>query len=190
MDARFIIGAAQPEQFPPEVLPEVALLGRSNVGKSSLLNLLAKNKGLARISSTPGCTRSVNFYDLDHRVVVVDFPGYGFAKIPRLERFGWKPLVERYLLSRAALGLCLVLVDARRGWMEADLELRRWLEFHRRRYLVVATKVDKLRTSKQRREQLDSMRLGGDGAAIIPFSAVTGQGVREIWQTISKSPRK
>ncbi len=186
MDARFIIGAVRPEQFPPEELPEIAFLGRSNVGKSSLLNRLVRADRLARISSTPGCTQSINFYRVDDRMCFVDLPGYGFTKIPPSARQRWESLIESYLSGRATLRYCLLLVDARRGWMENDLELRRWLEFHGRRYLVIATKFDKLKNRQKQSEGLAAISRAGEGVDPIPFSAVTGQGVREIWQTISR----
>src|SRR5579862_3418926 len=128
MAARFIISAVRPEQFPPDAEPEVALLGRSNVGKSSLLNALvgadSGSETVARISSRPGCTQTINFYQVDGGYRFVDLPGYGFAKVPKAVTEQWKGLIERYLLDRGALKLAVLLVDARRGWMEKDLELR------------------------------------------------------------------
>lgn len=163
----------------------MAFLGRSNVGKSSLVNRLAGAERLARISSSPGCTRAINFYRVGDRFRFVDLPGYGFAKVPQSERRNWKSAIERYLERRRSLALCLVLIDARRGWMEMDLELRRWLELHRRPYLVVAAKFDGLGNRKQQQDGLAAIRAHCGGAEPIPFSAVTGQGVRELWQTIS-----
>src|SRR5579862_4599709 len=124
MAARFIISAAGPEQFPAETDPEIAFLGRSNVGKSSLLNALVGAGDVARISSRPGCTQLINFYEVDGGYRFVDLPGYGFAKVPKAVTEQWKGLIERYLLDRGALKLAVLLVDARRGWMEKDLELR------------------------------------------------------------------
>jgi len=184
MEAEFLVNAARPEQFPAEGLPEVAFLGRSNVGKSSLLNALAGREGLAFVSATPGRTQGINFYRVDRRIHFVDLPGYGFAKVPEAVRRSWKQLIESYLSGRKTLELSVLLVDARRGWMEHDLELREWLEFHRRRFLVIATKTDKL---KSRNEYDGSMAaMAADGCEILPFSAKTGRGVREIWQAISR----
>jgi GTP-binding protein len=182
------MSAARPEQFPPEDLPEVAFLGRSNVGKSTLLNALAGIEGLAHTSSTPGRTQTINFFRIGNRWCFVDLPGYGYARVSVDARRTWKPLVEAYLAGRRALALCMLLVDARRGWMDKDLELRHWLESHRRRYQVIATKFDKLNRKEQERV-LAELRGQCAGSEPVPFSAVTGQGVRQIWQAISKTPR-
>ena len=198
MAARFIISAAKPEQFPPEDQAlqrqaEVAFLGRSNVGKSSLINALVGADGLAYTSSRPGCTQSVNFFQLDDGFRFVDLPGYGFAKVPKHITQEWKELIESYLLGRGSLRLAILVLDARRGWMEKDLELKQWLEVHGRPHLVVATKVDKLKTHKERHESQKNLRAGLAGLSatsgtgeILECSATTGRGVREIWQAIWK----
>lgn len=186
MPAELIVSAARPEQFPAEQLREFAFLGRSNVGKSSLLNCLLKEKRLARTSSTPGCTQVINFYAVDGKMSFVDLPGYGYAKVPRGEKAHWKLLAEAYLRRRRTLELCFLLLDARRGWMESDLALKDWLEHHERSYMVVATKIDKLNRKLQERG-LASIRQELPGGAPIPFSAVTGQGAREIWQAIQRT---
>lgn len=189
--AEFIIGAARPELFPAETLPEIAFLGRSNVGKSSLINCLVDKKGLARTSSTPGCTQAIQFYRVDGRWHFVDLPGYGFAKVPREHRGGWKQLIESYLTNRSALSLCFLLLDSRRGWMEQDLELRDWLNHWGLPFVVVATKIDKLKTQSERVESMAALRQGlpnpRQASMPLTFSALTGQGVREIWQAISKT---
>lgn len=186
LNARFIISAVKPEQFPQEGLPEFAFLGRSNVGKSTLLNCLVGHKGLAHTSSTPGRTQSINFFLVEEKWMLVDLPGYGFARVPKGVSQSWKPLIEGYLRGRRSLLLSFLLLDARRGWMEMDLDLRHWLETEQRRFAVIATKFDKLKTQKERHRSLALLRQGGE-ADVIPFSALTGQGVREIWQTISKT---
>ncbi|MCS7026672.1 MAG: ribosome biogenesis GTP-binding protein YihA/YsxC [Bryobacteraceae bacterium] len=187
MVAEFIIGAARPELFPAESLPEVAFLGRSNVGKSSLINCLVNKKELARTSATPGCTQAIQFYRVDGRWHFVDLPGYGYAKVSRDKSQAWKNLIEHYLTRRKSLELCLLLLDSRRGWMEMDLELRDWLEHWGLPYVVIATKVDKLKTQRERIQCLAALQEPDPGLAVLTFSAVTGQGVREIWQVISKT---
>jgi GTP-binding protein len=185
-EAEFLTSAATPRQFPPESLPEFAFLGRSNVGKSSLLNCLVGRRNLAHVSSTPGRTQTINFYRVGQRFLLVDLPGYGYAKVPPSYAASWKELANAYLLERTSLELALLLVDARRGWMEPDRQLRFYLEHHRRPYVVVATKVDKL-NRKEESQSMNGLRAETPGAAILPFSALSGRGVREIWQTISKT---
>ena len=187
MEARHLISAASPEQFPPESLPEIAFLGRSNVGKSSLLNCLIGQKGLAFTSSKPGCTQVINFYHIDKKWHFVDLPGYGYARVPLEVKARWKRLIDSYLLHRKSLEMALVLLDARRGWMDMDLELRDWLEFQKLEYSVVATKFDKLNQKEQQRSLKAIQKEMNLGGAPLPFSALTGRGAREIWQTISKT---
>jgi len=187
MDAEFVISAARPDQFPVETLPEIAFLGRSNVGKSSLLNCLTGKSGLAFTSAKPGCTQLVNFYRVNGQFHFVDLPGYGYARVPKDITAQWKQLIEQYLLHRRSLELCFVILDARRGWMDKDLELREWLEFHNRRYQVIATKTDKLRTQKEQRRQEAAIRSqSAPDCEPLPFSAIACRGVREIWQAIQK----
>lgn len=182
-DARFILSATSPAQFPNLRLPEFAFLGRSNVGKSSLLNVLAGVKKLAKVSAQPGRTQAVNFFTISESVTFADLPGYGFAKVPLHVKDSWKSLIEAYLSEREQLVLSFILLDARRGWMDKDLELREWLIHQGRPFLVVATKIDKLNQSELHRG-LAAIRRVNDGSEPVPFSAITGQGAREIWQTI------
>jgi GTP-binding protein len=194
MEAVYIASAAHPNQFPAGSLPEIAFLGRSNVGKSSLINSLTGTKGLAFTSSKPGCTQMVNFYRVDSKSGggwhFVDLPGYGFARVPVEVKARWKRLIESYLLNRKALELTIVLLDARRGWMEQDLELKRWLEFQNLAFLVVATKMDKLNQKDQYRSLAGIRQELAGGEILCPFSAVTGRGAREIWQAISKTKNR
>jgi GTP-binding protein len=195
MSATLTISAARPEQFPAEVNPEVAFLGRSNVGKSSLLNALVKGTGggagdLARVSSWPGRTQVINFFEIDGGVCFVDLPGYGYAKVPLAVSFEWKALIESYLLNRSALKLAVLLIDSRRGWMPKDIELRLWLEANDISYLVVVTKIDKLKTQKERHQSQLALKEHYSGEWL-ECSAETGRGVREVWQAIttkSKTP--
>jgi len=184
MDAQFVKSAARPEQFPAETLPEIAFLGRSNVGKSSLLNCLTGQKKLAFTSAKPGCTQLVNFYRVDGQFHFVDLPGYGYARVPKEIVFQWKEPIEQYLLQRQSLELCFLILDARRGWMDKDLELKQWLEFHNRRYLVIATKTDKLKSQSNQRQGLAAIRSQSPESEPLPFSAEDCRGAREIWQAI------
>jgi GTP-binding protein len=186
VSAEFMLSAVRPDQFPPPGVVEIAFLGRSNVGKSTLLNALVGQKGLAFSSSTPGRTQSVNFYRVGDDLRFVDLPGYGYAKVPREEARSWRATIDAYLSERSVLALALLLVDARRAWMESDLLLKQWLDRHRRPYLVVATKVDKL-NQKERSESRKAFLREYPEAGLIWFSALTGQGVKEIWQAITKS---
>jgi len=188
-----IISAARAEQFPLEPSngsSEIAFLGRSNVGKSSLLNALVRQPGLAFTSARPGCTQHINFFQIDDSLRFVDLPGYGYAHVSLEERGRWKKLIEDYLTKRESLELSFLLVDARRGWMDMDRELKAWLEFHNRRYQVIVTKIDKLKSNYQQQTALAEIREELEDQEPMPFSAIDGRGVREIWQTISKIKNK
>jgi GTP-binding protein len=182
LTAEFVVSSGRPEAFPRDRLPEIAFLGRSNVGKSSLINTLTGTKGLAFASATPGRTQTINFYRIDGAFYLVDLPGYGYARAPLDRVAEWQNLIERYLLERDTLKLCCLALDSRRGLMDTDLSLKRWLESHDRQYLAIATKYDKLKASEQERA-LRAFRQ--EGVEPLPFSAVTGRGVREIWQALT-----
>ena len=182
MRAEFVTSSASPQRHPADRLPEIAFLGRSNVGKSSLINALAGQKGLAFTSNTPGRTQTINFYRVDGTFYFVDLPGYGYARVPKSFALEWKKLIDQYLQERETLKLSCVILDARRGWMDKDLDLKRWLEHHGRPYLVIATKIDKLNQSELE-HALRAIRR--EGVEPLPFSAINGRGVREIWQAIS-----
>jgi GTP-binding protein len=189
LEAQFVKSAARPDQFPSDRsqqgLTEIAFLGRSNVGKSTLLNALAGNGKIAFTSATPGRTQLINFFRVGDDFMFVDLPGYGYAKVPVDIVRDWHTLIEQYLAGRDSLKLCVMLLDARRGWMDKDRQLREWLEHQGRPYIVVVTKIDKL-TQSERQRGLAAIRKesGGD---IFPVSAPTGRGVRELWQTIWKT---
>lgn len=188
MKAEFVKSVNDPGQFPTDGLPEVAFLGRSNVGKSSLINALAGQRKLAFTSNTPGRTQSLNFYRIDDKYYFVDLPGYGYARAPRESVDSWANLIEQYLRARGSRqgqtrGTAFLVLDARRGWMEKDLDLKMWLEANGWPYVVVASKMDKLNQAEQQRG-LKAIR---QYAEPLPFSALTGRGVREIWQAITKT---
>jgi GTP-binding protein len=187
--------ASSSAQFPRNGLPEVAFLGRSNVGKSSLLNALAGVKGLARVSSDPGRTRLINFFRVlgatrpggggRGDMYLVDLPGYGYAKAPRQVREGWERLVTSYMDGRDPLQLCVFIVDARHEPSEGDHLLRTWLDHHGHPYVVAANKVDKMgRGEARRRERAIAEAIGSGARAVVPVSATRRTGVDELWNII------
>ncbi|MEQ1571844.1 MAG: ribosome biogenesis GTP-binding protein YihA/YsxC [Myxococcota bacterium] len=174
-----------PGDLPELGLPEVAFAGRSNVGKSSALNCLARHKGLARVSRTPGRTQAINLFRLDDRVVFADLPGYGFAHVPDAVRVAWKPMIERYLGERTALKLVVVLIDVRREVAEMDGSLLYGLTESHIPSLVVATKCDKL-SRQQLQRRLAELRRGYHlpDDQPIAFSSETGAGRDAVWAVI------
>jgi GTP-binding protein len=183
---RFECSAYRPEDEPKAIGPSVLFLGRSNVGKSSLINRLLGVQGLARTSSTPGRTQSVNFYRINERFHFVDLPGYGHAKAPPHVRESWKTMVEGFLARcRERVALAVLLVDARHGATGLDRVMQEWLEATEIPYLVTATKADKLSGNGRAaaRRGLEQ-ELTGDSLAAPPIltSARTGLGIREIWR--------
>ncbi|MGD9763937.1 MAG: ribosome biogenesis GTP-binding protein YihA/YsxC [Candidatus Binatia bacterium] len=180
--AAFLAGAADLNSLPPEGRPEVAVAGRSNVGKSSLFNRVVGHRGLARVSKTPGRTQQINFFDVDQRVVLADLPGYGFARVPLAEKARWRVLVEGYLTRRRVLRGVLVLVDVRRGLEPEDAQLLDFLAAHALPARVVATKIDKI----GRGARLAALaRLAASAPAPIGFSSVTGEGTDAVWDAIN-----
>ena len=174
-----------PGELPAAKLPEVAFAGRSNVGKSSAINTLLGQKGVARVSQTPGRTQAVNLFRVDEQLMFADLPGYGFAKVPQEVRQRWKPMIENYLGSRSELKMVVVLVDSRRTAQEMDQALIASLKEFGIRTLVVATKIDKLSKSK-RRPILNKLALGlGVGRSdLVPFSSTKREGIGQVWRRI------
>lgn len=163
-------------------LPEVAFAGRSNVGKSTLINRLTRSPGLARTSSTPGRTQQINFFLLPEKLVFADLPGYGFAKVPERIRAAWKPLLERYFETRDALRGVVVILDARRGLRPDDQTLLDFAASQSRPSIVVANKIDKLKQAEKAKLKRELSPLVPDW---LPFSAVTGEGERELWRRLT-----
>ena len=168
-------------------LPEIAFLGRSNVGKSSLINSLLQRKGLARTSNTPGRTQSINFFLINERFYFVDLPGYGFARVSKTMRADWGKMAEEYLAERRALELSVQLVDSRHAPTELDRQLHDWLVFHGKNHVVVATKADKLSNNKLNKSLREIEAAFGDGSKIIAYSSQTGKGRDELWREIEKA---
>jgi len=185
--ARFVAGAADPSRIPEPAYPEIAFAGRSNVGKSSLLNRLVGQHKLARVSKTPGRTQQINFFVIDDRRTFVDLPGYGFARVPLHVKEQWKALVEDYLTHRPNLRAVVVIVDIRRGVTADDAQLIDFLAVHALPLIVVATKADKLgHNDRSRRVRQLAEELSPRGVCAIVCSAPTGQGVDEVWKAIDR----
>jgi len=175
--------AGLPEQFPRSPKPQIAFSGRSNVGKSSLINTLLGRKSLARVSGEPGKTITVNFYDVDKKLYLVDLPGYGFAKRSAGERNSWQQLVEGYFTVTERLRHLFLLCDIRHDPSVGDLQMVEYLDFYRIPYTLVATKADKLAKSKRKvQAQKVAKVIGTDD--VIPFSAVDGFGMEEVLKRI------
>jgi GTP-binding protein len=192
LHAHFLKSAAAPEHFPPPLAPEIAFLGRSNVGKSSLINALLGEK-IAHVSSTPGRTRTINFIELRQKpetvqpdLVLADLPGYGYAKISKEISAEWPKFIEPYLSDREPLRLSVCLVDANVPPQKSDAQLIAWLQHHDRDLLVVATKADRL-SSNQLNKALAQLRREHQVERILPVSAKTGMGLTELWQQIRKA---
>jgi GTP-binding protein len=185
--ARFIAGAAHQRQLPLLKQPAVAFVGRSNVGKSSLLNRLVGQRKLARVSKRPGRTQQINFFLVDERIVFADLPGYGFARVPAQIQDQWKDLVEAYLSGSADLRLVVVLVDLRRGLQDEDVRLLEYLESVGRRAIIVATKADKLNRDQGKRSKEALAAAAGTCCPVVPSSAVTGEGITELWTEIERA---
>jgi GTP-binding protein len=184
-DVEFIGAIANPGQPLPADLPQVAIAGKSNVGKSTLINRVTNRKKLARVSKRPGKTQEINFYRVDNRFLLSDLPGYGFAKAPPDVRQRWGPLVESYLgSSQGVLGIVL-LIDARHGPTPDDWQMIEYLERLGLPTLFVLTKTDKLTKSK-RKKQLDKVqeKLGASDEQVLATSALSGEGVRDLWWSI------
>jgi GTP-binding protein len=190
--AEFVLSAARPADFPSDGLPEVAVVGRSNVGKSSLLNRLAGAKKLAAVSRTPGRTQLVNFFRVEDRLYLVDLPGYGFARVPAEVRKRWESLVTEYLFDRAVVRLVLLIVDARRDPMSNDRDILELLHRSGLSYVLIASKSDKLSRAAMARQRakLENAFAAPGGVPLISFSAVTGEGRKELWNVIEKHVRE
>lgn len=161
--AQFIASAFSHDEFPRLItpsgdpMPEIAIVGRSNVGKSSLINHLLRNSNLAKTSSTPGKTKSINFFSIDQELALVDLPGYGYAKVPKLVKEQWSQVIDHYLQNRINLRLILFLIDSRRQPTEEDCALMKWASFNQKPMLLVFTKTDKMNESELRKNTLSSL---------------------------------
>lgn len=178
--------AGSVKQFPEETLPEIAFVGKSNVGKSSLINSLLGRKSLARTSSAPGKTRTINWYEVDEQLFFVDLPGYGYAKVSKAEQMKWGKVIEHYLHHRQSLRLVLLLVDSRHAPGEGDRMMMDWLQYYNVPTLVVATKSDKInRSQHERQKKIIREALGIDKEDILLYSSETKVGRDEVWSRIA-----
>lgn len=185
-DARFAAAVSTQESMLRDDKAEIAFLGRSNVGKSSLINSLLKVKGLARTSSTPGRTQALNFFLINEEFYFVDFPGYGYAKTSKDKRVEWGKLGEKYLAERKQLVLSILIVDARHEPSPLDLQMISWLQHFGLPYLVVSTKVDKL-SANERRKSWQTAKKVLNTENIVQYSSVTREGAKDIWNMIGSS---
>lgn len=184
--AEFLKSAFQEDDWPHDSLSEIAFLGRSNVGKSSLLNSLLGVRGLARTSSTPGRTQAVNFFLINNKFRFVDLPGYGYARAPKLLKEKWSKAADEYLAHREQLVLSIHIVDSRHEPTKHDLQLHEWLKHYHRSNLLVATKADKLSNNELRRNTARLMEAFESTDPII-YSATNGRGREKLWNAIEKS---
>ena len=188
--AQFLLSALSAAQFPKADVPEIAFLGRSNVGKSSLLNALVGEKA-AKVSSTPGRTRAINFFSISDargkpKMVFADLPGYGYAKISRSISAGWPAFIEPYLAERPTLALCICLVDGNVPPRPNDRQLLDWLRVAGRDFVVVATKIDRM-SGNERTRNLAVLKKALDVEELLPVSAKTGYGLKELRARIEEA---
>ena len=180
-EAKFVAGVAKPEQLPKLFLPQFAFVGKSNVGKSSLINTICNRKALARVSHTPGRTQQINFFSIADKLMLADFPGYGFAKVSANQRIAWGKLIVYYLQNSDLLRMVNLLIDARRGIKENDIEIMRLLKSCDKEFQIIFTKADKITAidefTTQMRQQLADL---GFVCNIIITSSKNGTGAKEL----------
>lgn len=187
--AEFIISAVQPHQYPEDALPEIALAGRSNVGKSSLINKMIQRKSLARTSSQPGKTQQLNYYRINESLYFVDFPGYGYAKVSKVQRQQWGDMIERYIREREPLKMLLLIIDVRHPPSKDDCLMYNWLKHYDIPVCLVVTKADKIPRSKwDKHVKIIKQTLEADPRdSVVLFSSETGLGREQLWDVILKA---
>lgn len=184
--AEFLLSAAKPSGYPRGELPEVAFLGRSNVGKSSLINTLLNRRSLAQTSRTPGKTRTINFFLVNGTFRFVDLPGYGYAKLSRSTTAGWEKMIGTYLSERASLQGAVLLVDMRHPPSKLDCQMKEWLDHSGCPTVIAATKADKIGTSRRPKHlrDIDQGLPVREGQPLLPFSSRTGYGKDRLWSAL------
>jgi len=187
--AEFVVSAVHNKDFPSERLPEIAFVGRSNVGKSSLINKLLNRKRLVKVSSTPGRTQTVNFFRINQSFYFVDLPGYGYAKVPREVKRHFGPMIERYLENNHSLACVVHILDARHRPTELDRMMREYLLYYGIRILTAATKSDKLPMGKRRKriQEIRKMLDMSEDTPLILFSTISSEGKKETWQMLQSA---
>lgn len=185
-NAEFMISAVGPNQYPTNQKVEIALSGRSNVGKSSFINRLIQRKSLARTSSKPGKTQTLNFYHINDLFYFVDVPGYGYAKVSKKEREKWGKMIEEYITTRENLELVLILVDFRHEPSTEDVQMREFLEYYEIPYRIIMTKCDKIPRGKWNKHVSQIRKAFGKPPEelFLTFSSETGEGVEKAWEWI------
>lgn len=184
VSATFLKAAEDKRGYPDGGLVEIAFAGRSNVGKSSMINTLLGRRNLVRTSKTPGHTRKLNFYVINDRFILVDLPGYGFARVPLEERERWRPMVETYLTERRQLAAVVVITDARRPPTDMDKELIGYLREHDIPFIVVPTKADKLGRGELAAQRRVMNEAFGTEGQVVFFSSLNGVGKNELWKVL------
>ena len=186
LSAEFVISAVGPKQFPPDSRPQIAIAGRSNVGKSSIINSLLHRKNLVKTSQTPGKTQLINFFIVNESFYFVDLPGFGYARVPHAVTDAWAPMIEGYLKNSPHLSAVVVLLDSRREPDERDVRLIEWLRQYDIPVIYALTKVDKLNRQETERARRSMSAALGDTGDLVLTSAKSGQGIKELWGEIVK----
>lgn len=187
-EAEIIISAVKPEQYPTQLIPEIALAGRSNVGKSSLINKMINRKALARTSSNPGKTQTLNFYLINNKFHFVDLPGYGYAKVSKVERARWARFIEEYLISRKNLKVVILITDIRHQPTKDDVVMYDWLKYYELPVIVIGTKADKIpkgKLEKHKKIAMQTLEMDPLDKFLI-FSSGTGLGKEQLWKELIK----
>ena len=192
ISTEFLTGAVSAKQYPKGKLPEFAFVGRSNVGKSSLIKSLLNRKKLVRISSSPGKTREINFFNINEAMMFADLPGYGFARVTPALQKKWKKMIEEYLTQREPLTAIIFIVDIRRNPTELDLTLKEWLEELDRNYILVITKADKLSSSERGKQtkKIKAAFMGKNALDLTVYSSKDHTGRKELWSQLQKWARE
>ncbi|HIE41870.1 MAG: ribosome biogenesis GTP-binding protein YihA/YsxC [Nitrospinaceae bacterium] len=191
VSTEFLVGAVSSKQYPKNPLPEFAFVGRSNVGKSSLIKSLLNRKKLVRISSSPGKTREINFFKINDAMMFADLPGYGFARVTPALQKKWKIMIEEYLSKREPLVAIVFIVDIRRNPTELDLTLKEWLEELDRDYILLITKADKISSSERQKQtkKIKAAFTGKNALGFTVYSSKNNTGRKELWSQLEKLAR-